>query len=125
MVGGGAAPANRANWFRPDGDGIWAEGDTRLPFLLKSDNGTERLARLADKLPGYAGLAVAAGHHNWVLFAFPTPRREREARTVLTHPDVPSPPPPDAGPDGAVWLPTTVGAAWGTDRYLGATRPAS
>ena len=61
---------------RPDGYGVWAEGGARLPFLLEYDNGTERLARLADKLPGYARLAGAAGYPTWVLFRFPSTARE-------------------------------------------------
>ena len=86
---------------RPDGYGVWAEhGDIALPFLLEYDNGTEPLDRLAAKLPGYARLAAAAGHPNWVLFSFPSPRRERDARRVLDHPRCPSPPPgaPRDGP---------------------------
>ena len=93
---------------RPDGYGIWSEADTSLPFLLEYDNGTERLERLADKLPGYAGLAAAAGHHNWVLFSFPSPRRERVARPVLAQRGVPvatASREPGTSPDAAVWLP--------------------
>ena len=74
---------------RPDGYGVWAEHEVSMPFLLEHDNGTERLSRLADKLGGYAKLAVAAGHPNWVLFTFPTPRREVHARRVLVHRRVP------------------------------------
>ena len=70
---------------RPDGYGVWCDYGVSTPFLLEHDNGTERLARLANKLEGYAKLAVAAGHPNWVLFTFPTPRRELEARRVLAH----------------------------------------
>ncbi|MDE2292711.1 MAG: replication-relaxation family protein, partial [Elusimicrobia bacterium] len=68
-----------AEWgevVRPDGYGVWTEHATSLPFLLEYDNGTERLGRLARKLDGYARLAQAAGHPNWVLFSFPSPRRE-------------------------------------------------
>ena len=98
---------------RPDGYGVWTENTiTTLPFLLEYDNGTERLARLAEKLDGYARLAAEAGHPNWVLFSFPGPRREADARRVLAHPDVPvataarSPhPAPGFAPDAAVWLP--------------------
>ncbi len=97
---------------RPDGYGVWTEGDTTLPFLLEHDNGTERLARLAQKLDGYARLAAEAGHPNWVLFTFPGPRREADARRVLARPDVPvataarSPhPAPGFSPDTDVWLP--------------------
>ena len=74
---------------RPDGYGVWTEHGTALPFLLEYDNGTEPLDRLAAKLAGYARLAAAAGHPNWVLFTFPGPRRERDARRVLAHPGVP------------------------------------
>ena len=93
---------------RPDGYGVWSETDTSLPFLLEYDNGTERLERLARKLDGYARLAAAAGHPNWVLFSFGSPRREAEARQVLLHPVVPVATTARAGrgaPDGPVWLP--------------------
>jgi len=93
---------------RPDGYGVWTEHDTSLPFLLEYDNGTERLARLAEKLDGYAKLAAAAGHPNWVLFTFPTARRESDARRVLIHRGVPvatAARTPDLTPDDAVWLP--------------------
>jgi hypothetical protein len=70
---------------RPDGYGVWSEAGSTIPFLLEHDNGTERLGRLTDKLGGYAKLAAAAGHRNWVLFTFNTPRREHEARGVLSH----------------------------------------
>jgi hypothetical protein len=95
---------------RPDGYGIWTEHGTSLPFLVEYDNGTERLDRLAGKLDGYARLAEAAGHPNWILFTFPGPRREAEARRALTHPDVPvatTARTPGAAPDGPVWLPVT------------------
>ena len=93
---------------RPDGYGIWTEADTSLPFLLEYDNGTERLERLAGKLPGYADLAAAAGHPNWVLFSFPSPRRERDARRVLAQRGVPvatASREPGTAPDAAIWLP--------------------
>ena len=79
---------------RPDGYGVWAEGGARLPFLLEYDNGTERLARLADKLPGYARLAGAAGHPTLGPLPLPEPAREADARRVLAPARAcPSPPP--------------------------------
>jgi hypothetical protein len=93
---------------RPDGYGIWTERDTSLPFLVEYDNGTERLERLTGKLDGYSRLAAAAGHPNWVLFTFPGPRREAEARRVLAHRTVPvatTARTPGTIPDGPVWLP--------------------
>ncbi|HEY5024056.1 MAG TPA: replication-relaxation family protein [Acidimicrobiales bacterium] len=101
----------RREWgevVRPDGYGVWVEHGTSMPFLLEHDNGTERLARLAQKLVGYANLALAAGHPNWVLFTFPTPRRELDARRVLAHDRVPvatTARTPDFTPDDAEWLP--------------------
>ena len=100
-----------AEWgevVRPDGYGVWTEHGTSLPFLVEYDNGTERLERLARKLDGYARLAAAAGHPNWVLFSFPSPRREAEARRVLLHPVVPVATCARGNrgaPDGPVWLP--------------------
>ena len=101
---------------RPDGYGIWTERNTSLAFLVEYDNGTERLDRLAGKLGGYAQLAAAAGHPNWVLFSFASPRRETEARRVLAHPTVPVATTTRTArttTDGAVWLP-----AAGTGRRL-------
>ena len=95
---------------RPDGYGIWTDNGASLPFLVEYDNGTERLERLAGKLGGYARLAEAAGHPNWVLFTFPGPRREAEARHALAQRSVPvatTARRPGATPDGAVWLPVT------------------
>ena len=93
---------------RPDGYGVWSEGGASLAFLLEYDNGTERTERLAAKLDGYARLAAAAGHPNWVLFSFPGPRRELDARRALAHPVVPVATASRSGaasPDAAVWLP--------------------
>ncbi len=104
-----------AEWgevVRPDGYGVWTEHGTSLPFLLEYDNGTERLERLARKLDGYARLAAAAGHPNWVLFSFGSPRREADARRVLCHPVVPvatTARVARAAPDGPVWLPASSG----------------
>lgn len=93
---------------RPDGYGVWAEGGERMPFFLEYDTGSERLARLAGKLDGYAALAAAAGHPTWLLFAFPNPGRETAARTVLAHPAVPvatAALPAGTGPDRPCWQP--------------------
>jgi len=99
---------------RPDGYGIWTEPAGSLPFLVEYDTGTEPLDRLAAKLPGYARLAEAAGHPNWVLFSFGSPRRERDARRVLAHPAVPvasASRTPGTAPDAAIWLPIAAGHA--------------
>lgn len=100
-----------AEWgelVRPDGYGVWVAGGRRAPFLLEFDTGSERLARLAAKLPGYADLAAAVGHPTWVCFRFPSPGREAAARTVLAHPGVPvatAALTARADLSGPVWLP--------------------
>lgn len=98
---------------RPDGYGVWSEAGASLAFLLEYDNGTERVDRLGAKLGGYVALAAAAGHPTWVLFSFPGPRREHDARRALFHPTVPvaTASRPSAGiPDKQVWLPVAVDA---------------
>jgi hypothetical protein len=100
-----------ATWgtaVRPDGFGVWSEAGSSLPFMFEFDNATERLERLGSKLDGYAALDRATGHSNLVLFSFPSPRREREARRVLVHRSVlvaTSFRTVGVAPDQAVWLP--------------------
>lgn len=116
-----------AEWgalVRPDGYGVIEGHGRRVAFLLEYDAGTERLARLAAKLTGYAALAEAAGAPTWVAFAFASSRREAEARRVLAHPAVPvataalagGPDSAGRGPAGAVWL--AVGRPGATRRHL-------
>ncbi|NJP30585.1 replication-relaxation family protein [Micromonospora thermarum] len=70
---------------RPDGHGIWVEGDRRVPFFLEYDLGTERpLSRLVDKLHGYRELAHVTGRIWPVLFWLPSPARERHLHQELT-----------------------------------------
>jgi hypothetical protein len=92
---------------RPDAYAVWVEGETRVPFFFEFDTGSERLARLEAKLPGYAKLARAAKHPTWVLFCFPSTGRETAARSVLVHSQVPvatAVVAPGHAPDGALWL---------------------
>lgn len=75
-----------ARWgqiVRPDGYGVWEQHRRRVAFLLEYDNGTERLARLAEKLDRYRRLFAAADERVWVLFAFTGAGREAQARRVL------------------------------------------
>lgn len=81
-----------ARWgqiVRPDGYGVWQENDRRTAFLFEYDNGTERIARLAEKLDRYGRLFALTGQKVWVLFSFPGPGRETAAREALVRPDVP------------------------------------
>ncbi|MGD0286034.1 MAG: replication-relaxation family protein [Acidimicrobiales bacterium] len=100
----------KAAWgeaIRPDGYGVYVEGNVRLPFLLEYDTGSETLARLKGKLPGYAALTKAVDHPTWVCFAFLSAAREASARRVLIHPEVPvatAVVSPDSAAGGPVWL---------------------
>jgi hypothetical protein len=73
---------------RPDGYGSLRRDSRVVEFFVEYDAGTETLARLAAKLDGYADLVRATGWSPWVIFWFPSPRREAEARSVLGRPDV-------------------------------------
>ena len=81
-----------AEWgevVRPDGFGTLRQRTRVVEFFIEVDRGTETLARLADKLNGYAELVRATGWTPLVCFWFPGPGREGEGRRVLAHPEVP------------------------------------
>ncbi|GAA1121087.1 replication-relaxation family protein [Nocardiopsis metallicus] len=68
----------------PDGYGHWAEGDRSVEFFLEWDTGTETHRQLTRKMERYADFTGAAVRAvPWVLFVFPTPRRETNARGAL------------------------------------------
>ena len=104
-----------AEWgevVRPDGFGTLGQGDRVVEFFVEVDRGTETLARLAEKLTGYAQLVRATGWAPLVCFWFPGPGREAAARRVLARPEVPVATAAaglgdqtGAGPGGPVWLP--------------------
>jgi hypothetical protein len=102
----------RATWgaiVRPDGFGCWREADAEIDFFLEYDNGTEPLARLTEKLAGYADLAAVTGLRTPILFWFPGLRREAEARRALGEPAIPIATANGRGhihPAEAAWLPT-------------------
>ena len=108
-------PASRCaqRWgavVRPDGYGRWREGPAELDFFLELDRGTEPLARLAAKLPGYADLARLTGVTTWLLVWLPTPSREAAARRALAATPAAAAVPvatawPAGSPAAAVWLP--------------------
>jgi hypothetical protein len=108
---------------RPDGYGHYtlasAESDANsarsVRFFLEYDTGTEPLARLAAKLPGYAKLAAASTPQP-VLFYLPGARREENLHRLLAQDAAHVPvatTSPDAlndaaaSPTGPVWRPVT------------------
>lgn len=77
-----------ATWghiVRPDGYGRWRDHNREVDFLLEYDRGTETLARLVDKLDGYADLQAATGiTTTWVLLQLPSPAREAALRELVS-----------------------------------------
>jgi hypothetical protein len=112
----------RATWgaiVRPDGYGRWRETAAVIDFFLEYDNGTEPLRRLSEKLAGYAELFTATDLQTPILFWFPGPRREAEARRALAGSGLPitTANAKQHSPSEAVWLP--VGE---TEPRLGLTK---
>jgi hypothetical protein len=69
---------------RPDGLGVWWEGDAKVTFCLEYDRGSETLSRLGSKAGDYARLEEAWGVELWVLVVVPGARRETGARAALS-----------------------------------------
>jgi hypothetical protein len=88
------ATAACAGLARPDGLGVWAhhqpDGALReVAFLLEHDEGTEPIARLVAKLPGYAEAALGDGPDHRVLFWLPSVARETHLHAALARGAVP------------------------------------
>lgn len=107
---------------RPDAVDIWREGDEECAFALEFDTGSERLARLAEKIDGYAALFDRTGHDAWlfpewfgerpalVVFCFTRLGREQNARAVFRRAGGGVPLATgvwggEGSPAGALWLP--------------------
>lgn len=69
---------------RPDGLGVWREGDAKVTFCLEYDRGTETRSRLGSKAGDYGRLEEAWGVAFWLLAVVPGPRREAGARAALS-----------------------------------------
>jgi hypothetical protein len=67
----------------PDGYGCWHEDDRAVEWFVEFDCGTEQLSRLTAKVHRYEQLAQHTGITTPVLFWFPGPRREANARQLL------------------------------------------
>jgi hypothetical protein len=95
--------------IKPDGVGRVVGEEAELWFFLELDRGTETHAQLRAKLRRYSEAALLPDVPRTALFAFPTERRETEARPALWVPgmtiattvlDLAM-----ADPLGPVWLP--------------------
>jgi hypothetical protein len=69
---------------RPDGLGVWQEGEVTVAFCLEYDRGSEQLSRLQKKAGDYARLEAGWGVGFWLLVVLPGPRREAGARLALS-----------------------------------------
>ena len=93
---------------RPDGVGVWREGEATVTFCLEYDRGSEQLSRLSEKAAAYARLKPAWGLPFWLLVVVPGPRRERGVRAALSGHGlaVATTSQPDARrPEEAIWAP--------------------
>jgi hypothetical protein len=102
------------DWVRPDAYARHHANGTTLPFFLEYDTGSETLARVEAKLPGYAALAATTATRTPVLIRTSTTRREAALRARLAPAaerlEVPvatsaADYPAGTGPNGPVWLP--------------------
>ncbi|MFC3998872.1 replication-relaxation family protein [Nocardiopsis sediminis] len=102
---------------QPDGYGHWRQGGRSLAFFLEWDTGSETHRQLTAKLERYVAFAGSATVPvPWVLFVFPSGRREANAGSALSRvPGVRQVPvataclPDAAAPDEAVWRPLGTG----------------
>jgi hypothetical protein len=93
---------------RPDGLGVWREGEATVAFCLEYDRGSEQLSRLEKKAGDYARLEAAWGVSFWLLVVVPGPRRESGARSALSGQGLAvatTTQPMAVGPTGAIWAP--------------------
>lgn len=67
----------------PDAYGRWAEDGDTVEWFLEFDFGTEKLARIANKLPCYARLAMATGIITPLLVWLPSGHREATVRNAF------------------------------------------
>ncbi|MEH1166442.1 replication-relaxation family protein [Micromonospora sp. CPCC 205539] len=95
--------------IKPDGHGVWTDGDQETGFFLELDRGTEPLGRLVDKLTSHRKLVAEGGPQYPVLFVLPSRLREQNLHRRLA--DRPEPtlivattsPESGSDPAGPVW----------------------
>jgi len=85
----------------------WCQDGTSMEFFVEWDR-QETAESLRIRLEHYAKLETDRAVSTWVLFAFPSPRREAAVRAALTDATVPvatATVSGDIGPNSAVWWP--------------------
>jgi hypothetical protein len=69
--------------IRPDGHGVWDDGQRSVGFFLEHDRGHMDHTRLRRKLAAYQALRAQGGPHYPVLFSLPTQAREANFHRTL------------------------------------------
>ncbi|GAA3782729.1 hypothetical protein GCM10022225_83780 [Plantactinospora mayteni] len=95
--------------IKPDGHGVWTDGNQETGFFLELDRGTEPIRRLVDKLASHRKLRAEGGPQYPILFVLPSRLREQNLHRKLA--DRPEPTLivattcPESGPEraGPVW----------------------
>ncbi len=72
--------------IRPDAYAHWTDGDRVLPFFLEYDTGSQTLARVEAKLPGYAAFTTTTGTRPVLLLLTRTQSRDLALRRRLADP---------------------------------------
>ncbi|MGH9023695.1 MAG: replication-relaxation family protein, partial [Acidimicrobiia bacterium] len=90
----------------PHAYGQWCQDGVTLEFFVEWDR-LETAEYLRARVKHYAELETDRGTSTWVLFAFPSARREAAVRAALADATVPvaTTVAGDVGPDSAVWWP--------------------
>jgi hypothetical protein len=95
--------------IKPDGHGVWTEGDRSVGWFLELDRGTEALPRVAGKMAAYRRLLAEGGPAYPVLFVLPSRAREQNLHRKLAEGPAPTltvaTTSPEAGvdPAGPIW----------------------
>ncbi|KAB1920165.1 hypothetical protein F8280_23980 [Micromonospora noduli] len=95
--------------IKPDGHGVWTDGDRETGFFLELDRGSEPIGRLVDKLASHRKLHAEGGPQYPLLFVLPSRLREQNLHRRLA--DRPEPtltvattsPESGSDPAGPVW----------------------
>jgi hypothetical protein len=69
--------------IKPDGHGVWTDGDQETGFFLELDRGTEPIGRLVDKLASHRKLRAEGGPQYPILFVLPSRLREQHLHRRL------------------------------------------
>ncbi|GAA0403894.1 hypothetical protein GCM10009541_53840 [Micromonospora gifhornensis] len=69
--------------IKPDGHGVWTDGNQETGFFLELDRGTEPIRRLVDKLASHRKLRAEGGPHYPILFVLPSRLREQNLHRKL------------------------------------------